>query len=272
MIPAHQLFSAGLKPEVCFCLFTTPAHQNKKFLSSSLCTIPMEHYSRLFKANGSSLNSAKMAVTALLFCPFQIGTAKYLYLFLIRCQLLPFFTNINIPVNYRNQGVHNPFNYPSTDLSADKQSQSLHQVLSLNLLPNTSQRPEFLSWQIERRWQPATDNHRITRLFCKRDGHFSPYLHKMKQSFGFLSLLNPLLQRVRSFRAPLRGACSFLRLKEKRFPVCLYLFAFIRHIHVSVPFCSTAFFKHTFWYSCLVVQGKTWEQAIFCNTDTFLMI
>lgn len=125
MIPTHLLFSVGLKPEVCFCLFRTPADHNKNFYPILRVSSQWGSTTGCFKANGSSLNSAKMAVTAWPFCHrllFPNWYSQILYLFLITCQLLPFFTSINILVNYRNQGAHNPFNYPSIDLSADKQS------------------------------------------------------------------------------------------------------------------------------------------------------
>lgn len=54
-------------------------------------------------------------------------------------------------------------------------------------------------------------------------------------------------------------------IKWNRFSVCLYLFAFLTHIQILL--CSTTFFKLRFWYSCFVVQRKTWEEAILWNTN-----
>lgn len=151
-------------------------------------------------------------------------------------------------------------------------------MLSLNLLPSTSQQLEDLVCLTNR-----DDRQPLTITECQRDGHHLNHTGALPRNtdltfltlssqheaiIWIFSLLNPLLQRARPVCAPLREACAFLRLTSNS-PVpstCLPLL----HVFKSVPL--PAFFKFVFWYSCLVIQGKTWDQAVLWNTDNFLMI
>lgn len=67
MTPTHQPFCVGLKPEAWFCLFRTSALHSKNFYP--IFHVPSRYSSTAasFEASGSSLKSAKMAVTALPF-------------------------------------------------------------------------------------------------------------------------------------------------------------------------------------------------------------